>query len=75
MVELIPISVMGLGTREYALILLFSTLGVSKEYAISLSLMTFILGPIPLSLAGYFIALREHLSLGKAEESFIVEGE
>lgn len=73
MVELIPVSVMGLGTREYALILLFSTLGVSKEYAFSLSLLTFILGPIPLALAGYFISWKEHLSFEKAEENLIVE--
>jgi uncharacterized protein (TIRG00374 family) len=38
LVNLIPISVAGIGTRDAALIVIFSLLGTSKEYAILLSL-------------------------------------
>lgn len=72
-VELLPISIMGMGTREYALILLFATFGIGREYAVSLSLMTFLLGPIPPTILGYFIALRDHLSMGRIRELPLAE--
>lgn len=66
-VELMPISIMGLGTREYALIILLGLLGIGREHAVSLSLMAFALGQVPLMIAGYGVALREHLSLSRVE--------
>ena len=60
-VEILPISIMGIGTRDYTTILLYSFLGVSKEYGLSLSLMLFILGLIPQMVVGYFIAWRKKL--------------
>ncbi|MDI6735887.1 MAG: lysylphosphatidylglycerol synthase transmembrane domain-containing protein [bacterium] len=60
-VEILPISIMGIGTRDYTTILLYSSLGVSKEYGLSLSLMLFILGLIPQMVVGYFIAWQNKL--------------
>lgn len=60
-VEILPISIMGIGTRDWTTIFLYSSLGVSKEYGLSLSLMLFTLGLIPQMLVGYFIAWRKKL--------------
>ncbi len=60
-IEILPISIMGIGTRDWTTIFLYSSLGVSKEYALSLSLMLFTLGLIPQMLVGYFIAWRKKL--------------
>ena len=38
-VQLIPVSVSGLGTRDAALIFLFSQIGVGKEAAVAFSIM------------------------------------
>lgn len=40
-VTLLPISIGGLGVRDYMTILLFSSLGISKHFAFAFSLMTF----------------------------------
>ncbi|KKU86470.1 MAG: hypothetical protein A2667_03355 [Candidatus Wildermuthbacteria bacterium RIFCSPHIGHO2_01_FULL_47_27] len=66
LVEILPISIMGFGTREYAYLLLFSIAGVSKESAVALSLLTFIATAIPFSVFGYVAALKEH-SLNNTE--------
>lgn len=66
-IELLPISIMGLGTREVTLIGILSMFGVEPEKALSLSIMTFILGPIPLMVIGYFWAVKDNLSLKKVE--------
>lgn len=60
-VEILPISIMGIGTRDYMTILLYSSLGVSKEYGLSLSLMLFTMGLIPQMVVGYFIAWQKKL--------------
>jgi len=39
LIELIPISVSGLGTREATLIFFFSLVGIAKEFAVSFSLL------------------------------------
>ncbi len=72
-VELLPISIMGMGTREYALIVLFAAFGVGKEHAVSLSLMSFLLGPVPPTIMGYFLALRDHLRISRFKELPLVE--
>jgi uncharacterized protein (TIRG00374 family) len=57
-ISMIPISINGLGTREAALISLFSLFGVSPEKVFSMSLITlFITGIIP-SIIGSFLTLK-----------------
>ncbi|MFH1485930.1 MAG: lysylphosphatidylglycerol synthase transmembrane domain-containing protein [Chloroflexota bacterium] len=60
LVELLPISILGLGTREYTVIWLFSSFGVSSEHAFSLSLLIFVTTLTPLVIAGYVIMYIEH---------------
>ena len=64
-IELIPISILGVGTRDYALISLFHLMGFAaiglKEQAVSLSMLMLVVGGIPPALIGYVIALREHI--------------
>lgn len=68
-IELLPISIMGLGTRELTLIAILRLFGVNSETAVSLSLMTFVFGPIPLMLIGYGWAMKDNLTLKQAEAS------
>ncbi len=56
--ELLPISFMGIGVREYSLWFLFSPLGVSLEGILSLSLLHFVFGPLPTALAGTVLVLQ-----------------
>lgn len=65
LIEILPISIMGFGTREYTYLLLFSIPGVSKESAVALSLLTFIITAIPFSISGYLVALKEHIYADK----------
>lgn len=58
--EILPISVMGLGVREYTFILLFSLLGINAETAVAISLMVFTIGILPPAIIGYFVALKEY---------------
>lgn len=61
-VELLPISLMGFGTREYTYIRLFDYLGVPQEMAVAISLLSFLLGSLSVAVVGYWFALREHLT-------------
>lgn len=69
LVELLPVSILGFGTREYAMITIFAFLGVDREEAVSLSLAAFVLSIVPLALGGYLVALKEHLRPGDVRES------
>ncbi len=56
--NLLPISISGIGTRDLALIVIFSQIGLEKEKAVAFSLlilMTFILNALFGWLAGFFI--------------------
>ena len=72
LIKLIPISVLGIGTRDYGLITLLFLLGIPKaqvtEAAVSLSFLMLVLGGIPPAILGYGVALKEHLSLKKIRE-------
>lgn len=61
LIELLPISILGIGTREYAIIATFASLGVDREQAVSLSLSAFVFSLVPLAAVGYLVALKEHL--------------
>lgn len=70
--SLIPITVSGIGTRDLVLIALFSELGISKERAIALSLLTlllFIVNGFWGWLAGFFRPLKINPKKHPLEES------
>lgn len=58
-ISLIPITVGGLGTREFALIALFQPFGIPKEAAFTISILSFLLYLLPLSLFGWVLSLFE----------------
>ena len=58
MVELLPISVMGFGTREAALFILFSSGQVAPSALLSFSILTLLVGPLFASLLGLPSALK-----------------
>ncbi len=57
-IELLPISFMGIGVREYSLWFLFAPLGASLESILALSLLHFVLGPLPTALVGAGLVAR-----------------
>lgn len=66
--EILPVSVMGLGTREYTFILLFSLVGINKEAAVAISLLVFMFGILPPAVIGYFVALKEYGGMGNIKK-------
>ena len=58
MVELLPISIMGFGTREAALFILFTNGQVIPSALLSFSLLTWIVGPVFTALLGLPAALQ-----------------
>lgn len=61
-VELIPITVAGLGTREATIVFLMSFLGVGSEKAIAFSLTNFVFGYVVLTSLGYIFWLRNPIT-------------
>ncbi len=72
-VALIPISVTGIGTRELALISLFSILNLSKESAVALSVLFLFLSNISSGFIGFLCWMIKPISLAKAKEPASVE--
>lgn len=64
-IEFLPITILGFGTREAALIFLLASPLISKEGLISFSLMTAVAGPILTALVGTYFAIK----LGFPKES------
>jgi len=64
LVELIPISVSGLGTRDAAVIYFFSLVGVSSAAAVSFSIGYLIVGTYLTAAVGFFIWLRHPVEAG-----------
>lgn len=58
--EILPIAIMGLGVREYTLILLFSLVGISPEASVALGVLIFAFGILPPAILGYIVAVREY---------------
>ena len=52
MVELLPISILGFGTREAALFLLFASATLTHEALLAFSLLSFLAGPVVTTLLG-----------------------
>ncbi|MFH1754155.1 MAG: lysylphosphatidylglycerol synthase transmembrane domain-containing protein [Candidatus Latescibacterota bacterium] len=63
LVELIPISISGLGTREAAVIYFFSVVGISSAYAVSFSITYLIMGTYLTSILGFIFWLRNPVKL------------
>lgn len=61
--DALPISFSGIGTRDAALIFFLSFVSVRMEYAISLSFLLFVFGYLLPGLIGVFIMLKEHTKL------------
>lgn len=59
LIEIIPISVAGLGTREAGAILLFSTVQLNAETAVTFSLLYFFVGYFLVALLGGLLFLRK----------------
>ena len=70
-VEIMPLSIMGLGTREYAYIFLLSLIGISREESLALSLLAFLLVAVSFSFAGYLAIMKEY---GKSFKEKLVVG-
>ena len=57
-IEFLPITILGFGTREAALIFLFASPLISKELLVSFSFLTAVAGPILTALVGIPMAMR-----------------
>ncbi len=66
LVEVIPITVAGLGTREATIVFLMSVLGVESGKAIVFSLVNFIFGYLILAFVGYLFWLRNPVKFTKS---------
>ncbi len=64
-VGLLPITISGLGTREAALILIFSSYNISSESIVVMSLVALILTSYLPALVGGFLSFKESLQQGK----------
>ncbi|MCX6814191.1 MAG: lysylphosphatidylglycerol synthase transmembrane domain-containing protein [Candidatus Aenigmarchaeota archaeon] len=58
LLDMLPISFSGIGTRDAAMILFFSFISIGKEYAISLSLLILLFGYFMIGLVGAAFLLR-----------------
>jgi len=62
-VELLPISIMGLGTREGTLVVLFSLIGVPGSTMVLISILLVLLSIVPQVILGYWIAIRKDINI------------
>jgi glycosyltransferase 2 family protein len=63
LIEVIPVSVLGIGTRDLGFIAVFSVLGVPAETMMAVSLITLILFVLPQVALGFYIAYKKGISL------------
>jgi uncharacterized protein (TIRG00374 family) len=57
-IEFLPITILGFGTREAALFFFLASSAVSKEGLISFSMLTVVAGPLLTALAGLYCAMK-----------------
>jgi hypothetical protein len=67
LVELIPISVSGLGTRDATVIYFFSVVGISSAAAVGFSIGYLFIGTYLTALAGFLMWLRHPVKLGASK--------
>ena len=63
-VELLPVSIMGLGVREGMLVLLFSFIGVAAPTMVLISILLLLLSIVPQTVVGYWLAIRKNINIG-----------
>lgn len=64
LVELVPVSVSGLGTRDAVVIYFFSFVGVGSAQAVGFSVAYVLIGTYLTALAGFLFWLRRPVPLG-----------
>jgi len=64
LVEMLPISIMGVGTRESLMIFLYGFVGLGAETLVTISMLLFFLSIIPQSIAGYLLSLAKDINIG-----------
>ena len=62
-IEILPISILGLGSRDAAIILLFALIGINKENAFAISFLLLILKIIPVIILGFFVSWNKKIVL------------
>lgn len=62
-IEILPISLFGLGTRDAALILFFSFMGSTPEQMVAVSMLVLFCGNLPQVVAGLYFAWKEKLKI------------
>jgi uncharacterized protein (TIRG00374 family) len=67
LLDSLPISFSGIGTRDAALIMFFAFISVQKEYAVSFSLLVLFLGYIIIGSIGAFFILKDGRKKGGAD--------
>jgi hypothetical protein len=68
LVELIPFSISGLGTRDATVIYFFSVVGVGSAEAVGFSIVYVLIGTYLTALAGFVLWLRHPVRWPRAEE-------
>jgi hypothetical protein len=65
LVELIPVSVSGLGTRDATVIYFFSLVGVASAQSVGFSIAYVLIGTYLVALLGFVLWLRNPIGLGR----------
>jgi len=68
LLELIPVTVAGLGTREAGVVILMSFLGIESEKALVFSLTNFLFGYLGVAALGYVLCLRNPIKIDMEKE-------
>jgi len=63
LVEVLPLSIMGLGTRDATILLLFATVGVDRSRMVALSMLMLIISYAPQVILGYLVALKHRVKV------------
>jgi uncharacterized protein (TIRG00374 family) len=71
LVEIIPVGVLGIGTREIAAVIILGANGVSPEHAIAFSLLYFTMGYVPSFLIGAVLFNRKPIQFGDSIQQII----
>jgi uncharacterized protein (TIRG00374 family) len=61
--EALPISIMGIGTRDAVSIVLFSLVGIAAEEAVAFSILYLVLGGGMVGLAGFVLMIKKPMSI------------
>jgi len=65
LVEMLPISIMGVGTRESMMIFLYSFVSLMPETVVTISMFLLFLSILPQGIAGLIIALGKDINMGE----------